>query len=246
MFQVSISTDELARALEDFAPSRIAPAPVPEHDSGGAVLPELVGISCQLKAAGLRWRHFPHKSAYLALSQYITSLADIVRILRRHGESVRLTQAARSLGLDVLGEGCYGAAIDISFLLRGESRSAVLKVSAAPDDSYPVWVEWCVQNPSRHVPEILAHGWVGGLFWTVIPKYEAVQHTRMDQVPDDGWRAESGTALDRFRNACIWDLHPGNIMFDPYLDSYIITDPVSKLLVPAPEAREMVGLQAIN
>ena len=247
MFQVSVSIDELARELEGFAPSHIAPEPpVPEQGSGGDVLPELSNIDGKLSAAGLRWRYFRHKSPHLALSQYITSLADIVRILRRHGEYVRLAQAARLLGLDVLGEGCFGAAIGIGLLLGSESRSAVLKLSAAPDDSYPVWVEWCAQNPSRHVPEILAHGWVGDLFWTILPWYEAVPYKVMDDVPDDGWRAESEATRVKFRRACIWDLHPENIMFDPYLDSYIITDPVSKLLVPALEAREMVGLEAIH
>ena len=186
-------------------------------------LPELEFITSALIDAGIQWDQ-ENPRACLELSDAIRKMVecvdDCVNLGRRvYGESVESE-------LPTLGCGHFGTCFDASSYFRG--RGVVLKVTAAPDDSYPIWIEWCSQNQYPGVPEVLAHGWAGHLFWVLLPRYESV-HTSPADLPNDGWWKTAEHAQELFVHICAWDLHSENIMWDPHRGRYIITDPLSFL-----------------
>lgn len=204
------------------------------------ILPELAAVSAALASSGIEWdRDYPSNEyqnlAESELSDDIRALASAADTMRARGLRPLLRNMAAALNMRPIGQGCFGTCLDVSRYFTG--RAVALKVTACDDDSYPLWIEWCRQNPHPSVPEVLACGWYGRMFWVLTPKYQAVDQGRpVRELDDDGWGAVVEQASVLFRDICDWDLHAGNIMWDKHRGRYIITDPLASLYTDREEA----------
>lgn len=203
-------------------------APFPKDGT----LPELEFTTGALIDADIQWDP-ENPRACAELSDVIRELVQWVD--DRVSRGCELHTLTAESELPTLGYGHFGRCFDASRYFRG--RGVVLKATAAPDDSYPIWIEWCSQNQYPGVPEVLAHGWAGHLFWVLLPKYVGVDVLTGD-LPDDGWWETAEHAKEVFAHICSWDLHSGNLMWDPHHERCVITDPLSFLRTGRDEALE--------
>lgn len=129
------------------------------------------------------------------------------------------------IGTHVLSEGHYGCVVRID-------SGAVLKLAIGERDGYPAYIEWAARNPQPHVPRVFAHGWIGPMFWCVLPRYcelNGEDSYRIDCMSERAAFIKTRGAIKaRFSNFR-WDLHPANMMFDLELGEYVITDPLANV-----------------
>lgn len=101
-------------------------------------------------------------------------------------------------------------------------------------DAWPVYAEYCRDNPGEHLPDILHFETVSrGISWAILPRYESPEYgdnAARDEARYALRRGISGLrGVRRMRDSMGLqvDVHHGNVMLDPANGAWVLTDPFS-------------------
>lgn len=131
-------------------------------------------------------------------------------------------------GWVLLGNGQFSVA-----LMHPELGDRVLKLSLNPDDSGPIWWDYCAKHQGEpFVPVQYAHGEVLEVPFVLMDRLEvdtrrAEKYTRVDHPDDLACLPESYVDLVHAAS-CLGglDIHDENVMFHPVTGEAFLTDPI--------------------
>lgn len=126
---------------------------------------------------------------------------------------------------------------------RGRA-SAIAAVDGVQYDAWPEYIKVCAAHPHKHLPRVFWYEHASaGIFWAVLPKYRFLQKNYSSGFPQAiGYIKMRLLGRERGRRGYEWleplmelarranwrlDLHNENVMYDPLLSTYVLTDPFS-------------------
>lgn len=128
-------------------------------------------------------------------------------------------------GIKTLGSGHFGCTV--------KCGTVVLKISIDKSDGYQLFVDYADKNPGRGIVRIMAKGKTDRMFWTVLPVLNPmtdVDKLRSATLRNNGesYLAVAHNTMQReLASMARWDCRDDNIMYDPELGEYVITDPLA-------------------